>query len=152
LLQQTEKNAPINLNSASGAQYFEAEFYSNGSASIEASCYLGFGFVGNAGSGEDVKFNCSLITEVGDILGYTDSEYVSAAVIQNFISNYKFESTSGWKPAILAGNTKKPTVENKYGRFVGNQFYTITDDFLSGAYNESLPYYACMKLVYNDSN
>jgi hypothetical protein len=34
-----------------------------------------------------------------DYLGYIDSTYNSPTIVQNYITNYNFESSSGWKAA-----------------------------------------------------
>lgn len=85
-----------------------------------------------------------------DYLGYTDINYVSPTVIQNYISGYNFENTSGWTATSTTATSSadRPTVENFYGRYYNNKFISITDEFLNGSYNEKNVYTPYMKMTF----
>jgi hypothetical protein len=67
---------------------------------------------------------------------------VSPTLIQNCITNYNFKSNSGWtatSSASISSNVK-PSTEGVYGRFVGNTFKSIVDDYLDGTYTDTNTY------------
>lgn len=94
------------------------------------------------------------VTVQGDYLGYTDSQFISPTLINNYITNYKFDSNSGWIATQSSStvSTNKPIAESAYGRFANNNFTTITQDFLDGTYNEENPYQAYLKMGFYNSN
>lgn len=110
----------------------------------------------NRGLDTSVSFNIEKLSLSCDsnYLGYTDTEFVSPTVIQNYISGYTFESTGGWvATATTAQSTDiKPTIENVYGRFFNESFISIVDDFYSGEYSEAKTYTPYMKLDLKNSN
>jgi hypothetical protein len=87
-----------------------------------------------------------------------DTEYVSPALIQNYINNYEFDSAAGWTATseYRTSINEQPSVVNRYGRFIketiGTEeqtvFRTMTDDFLKGAYSESNTYDAYMEIKF----
>lgn len=110
----------------------------------------------NRGNTGDITFTLSNIniSTQGDCLGYTTSEFVSPTLIQNCITNYKFESASGW---TITASTSTPSADkgdatNVYGRFDSGKFITITEDFLNGTYAESNTYIPYMKLLFKKNN
>lgn len=84
-----------------------------------------------------------------DYLGYIDTTYVSPTTVQNYISGYNFESTSGWTATsnVAKSGNKRPEIANFYGRY-NEGFVSITDDFLNGSYNESNTYTPYMKMTF----
>jgi hypothetical protein len=99
-----------------------------------------------------------MITNELEYLGYVDTEYVSPTLIQNYINNYNFDSTSGW---TMTGNTrpiltKQPSLSNCCGRFVTEDgtkvFKSIIDDFVEGNYSEDNAYKPYMRLTFTDGD
>lgn len=88
-----------------------------------------------------------------EYLGYEESEYASPTVIQNYITGYKFDSTGGWTATSTSNSasSNKPEITNIYGRFDSNEFITIVDDFLSGAYSEANSYAPYMRMDFKSS-
>lgn len=89
-----------------------------------------------------------------DYLGYVDTTYVSPTTVQNYISGYNFEGTSGWtatSDSATSGN-KRPEISNFYGRYLNNKFISITNDFLDGSYNEKNTYTPYMEMTFYNSN
>ena len=87
-------------------------------------------------------------------LYYVDSEYVSPTVIQNFITNYKFESSAGWTATSSSGynSETRPVVEAVYGRFVSSKFSSIIDEFQEGTYAENKGYLPYLKVTFKNEN
>ena len=91
--------------------------------------------------------NISLTIE-GDYLGYTDVSYVSPTFVQNCITGYNFETTSGW--IATANSSQKSNSKAKtqalYGRFEttsdGTKFSSMTDDFYAGLYESNKSKYS----------
>jgi hypothetical protein len=82
------------------------------------------------------------MTSSVEYLSYVDTEYVSPALVQNYINNYSFDSTAGWivtAPTRVTLNNE-PKITNCYGRFVDGKFVSMIDDFLSGKYSEDNTY------------
>ena len=105
----------------------------------------------NRGLEDRIAFN---LTDIGlnvngDYYGYTDSDYVSPTLIQNYITNYNFESKTGWIATSSAeySSNEKPEVINAYGRFENGSFFAITDDFVNGNYTEENQYLPYMKIT-----
>ena len=89
-------------------------------------------------------------------LGFVESEYRSPSLIQNCITNYNFEGSSGWRVSSddnTSSLTEKAQVESCYGRFVevagAKKFKTIAEDFIDGEYADSISYIPYMKLGFN---
>ena len=86
--------------------------------------------------------------------GYTDTDYVSPTLVQNYITNYDFKKTSGWTPTQttkVSSNTK-PTVESFYGRYVDGEFRSIVDDYLKGTYSDLNNYTSYLKMEFKQAN
>jgi hypothetical protein len=86
--------------------------------------------------------------------GYIDTDYVSPTLVQNCITNYDFKKTSGWTPTQttkVSSNTK-PTVESFYGRYIGNEFRSIVDDYLKGTYSDLNKYTSYLKMEFKQAN
>ena len=96
--------------------------------------------------------NLSLTME-GEYLGYVDTDFISPALLQNYINNYNFESKSGWiaTASNLASSSKKPEIENVYGRMDG-KFISIIDDFYDGKYTTTTAYTPFMEMTFSNSN
>lgn len=114
----------------------------------------------NRGINTSVGFEISDLTLSLDenYLGYVDSEFTSPTLIQNFINNYNFESTSGWtaSASIALSSAEKASVQNVYGRFEGEEtnrkFVSITDDFYNANYSESRTYTPYMELSFSNAD
>jgi hypothetical protein len=91
-------------------------------------------------------------------LGYKKSDFISPTLVQNFVNNYKFESTGGWYASSSTNRSSKdkPSVQNVYGRFLekknGKAFTTILEDFEQGVYSEENHYIPYMKISLHDKN
>lgn len=105
----------------------------------------------------DCKISNLSLTMVGDYLGYTESNFVSPTLIQNYITNYKFESDGGWTATASSGKVSKEraTVESTYGRFGDtedgdetNKLITISEDFYASKYSEDRVYKARLKMLF----
>ena len=75
--------------------------------------------------------------------GYLQSDYVSTSLIQNIITNDKFEGTDGWvgsygykddKPANNLKSQYGATVSCVRGKLDGNGFHSALDDLTNGSY------------------
>lgn len=65
--------------------------------------------------------------------GYYDSKYYSPTLIQNIVTNSRFDSTSGWIGTRLAKNGDKAQIRNVYGYFNGmGVFVNSADEMLKG--------------------
>ena len=92
------------------------------------------------------------LTAVGNYLGYTDAKYNSPSNIRNYITNYNFESTSGWYANSGSVDVDKPEIENVYGRFAKDgSFVSILTDYINNVYEANKtdyqPYlrFSCLK-------
>ena len=110
----------------------------------------------NKGLKTEIQFTITDIelTSSVEYLSYVDTEYVSPALVQNYINNYKFDSTSGW---IITGSSrvtlgKEPTITNCYGRFENGVFYSMIDDFINGQYSEDKTYTPYMQVTFTAPN
>ena len=74
---------------------------------------------GYAGSHLAYSISNLKISYSNEYLGFEETEFVSPTTIQNYISNPKFSSTSGWVAGITSStnNTKKPKIEAVTGYF-----------------------------------
>ena len=108
----------------------------------------------NRGLITEVKFSISdlCITSDTEYLSYVDTEYVSPALIQNYINNYNFDSTAGWIVTSTSRTTLNadPKITNCYGRFIDNTFRSMIDDFLEGKYSEDNTYTAYMQVTFTE--
>jgi hypothetical protein len=90
---------------------------------------------------------------IGDYYGYTESHQVSPMLIQNFITNYNFDSDGGWVASAEQDHSveEAPKAESTCGRFVGGtggKFISLIDDFCSGEYDEENEYKSYMKISF----
>ena len=110
----------------------------------------------NIYTNESCKYEISNISFEIDqnYYGYTDTEYISPTLVQNYITNYDFKTTSGWTPTQttkVSSNTK-PTVESFYGRYIGSEFRSIVDDYLKGTYSDLNKYTSYLKMEFKQAN
>ena len=75
--------------------------------------------------------------------GYADTTYASPTFVQNIVTNSKFASTSGWTGTHDSDDqrTKKATVDNVYGRFVGGMFVSSTNDLADRKFDDNISNY-----------
>ena len=116
----------------------------------------------NYNTNDTIKFQIESlsISLQEDYLGYTKTKFVSPSVIQNVITNYNFESTSGWTATAQSqqSSLEKAEVENIYGRFYQEdeqspaKFISIIDDFLDSTYDEDNEYTKYMKMSFYNNN
>ena len=106
----------------------------------------------NRGLNNSISFKITDLTVKveGEYLGYTDTNFVSPTLIQNCITNPKFESKSGWTATAAEQDSgaQKASVQNVYGRFNNSKFVTITDEFISGEYSETATYLPYMEMEF----
>lgn len=84
--------------------------------------------------------------------GYVESKFKSPIFVQNLVSNYSFEGTSGWTGTTTKEKGEKATIESVYGRFVSNKFVSATEDLMDGTYSEENDYSTYLKIVLPDVN
>ena len=117
---------------------------------------LGIYIQPNRGLPNRVEYNISelSLSILDDYLGYTESEFVSPTLVENFINNYKFESCGGWTATSSKNlsSDKKNTVQNVYGRFSNAKFVSISDDFIAGTYSEANKYIPYMYMNFFDES
>ena len=108
----------------------------------------------NRGLTTEVSFSISnlSITSDAEYLSYVDTEYVSPALVQNYINNYNFDSAAGWTITSASRTTLNadPKITNCYGRFIGSTFRSMIDDFLKGEYSEDNTYTAYMQVTFTE--
>jgi hypothetical protein len=88
----------------------------------------------NRGNAASVSYDITelKVTIKGNYLGYTDSEFVSPTFVQNCITNYNFDSSSGWyaTAAKQENSSTKPKVENICGYFKEDEgFVSLIEDY-----------------------
>jgi hypothetical protein len=96
----------------------------------------------------DLKFYAD-----SDYLGYTEKNYVSPAIIQNYVTDYLFEDNLGWYATSSSASSSedRPEVSNTYGHFnESNEFKSLIDDFLTGQYSENNTYNSYMEMTFKD--
>ena len=100
--------------------------------------------------------------------GYVESKFQSPVFIQNLITNYAFDGTSGWTGAKMVPKTSavegaestvaspKATVESVYGRFDRSsgeiRFVSAAEDLMNGNFSENIDYTSYLKVVFSGSD
>ena len=107
----------------------------------------------NRGSNTAVEYEISnlTVTVKGPYLGYSESQFVSPTFVQNYITNYNFESKSGWiaTAASQEDSSTKPQVVNICGRFDNSgTFHSLIDDYKEGEYDSENTYTSYMKMTF----
>lgn len=67
--------------------------------------------------------------------GYQDSEYFSPELIQNIVTNSRFDSTAGWIGTRSSVDGEKAVIRNVYGYFSNNKFHDSAEEIMQGKFN-----------------
>ena len=94
----------------------------------------------------------------GDVEGYTDTEYVTPNLIQNFVTNNTFKSTSGWIGSYIAPN--EAANNNKGSDYDANievvvydeRGHNLVDAFTNKGFSESTTYTPYLHVKFPDSS
>lgn len=70
-----------------------------------------------------------------EFYGYYDIECYSPTLIQNFVTNPNFDSTTGWIGTKSNKDDTAATVRNVYGYFDGDKFIDTADQLIDGTFN-----------------
>jgi hypothetical protein len=92
------------------------------------------------------------LTYQEDYLGYEESKFNSPSLVQNVITSYNFENSSGWTATAQSAQSSKerPSVETAYGRFIKSNENLVWADSLTFYGTTSQSYVDTESIVVND--
>ena len=105
------------------------------------------------------KFNSTLNKVVyfynnKTIAGYTETEYLTPNLIDNYVTNNTFKSTSGWTGAYVGGPANKGAEYNAVitATALSPSGSELLEDMKSGSYNAEDTYTPCLKIKMPQNN